>query len=94
MEFKQSPMSDNLEEVFGISKLNIESWILFTTNFLKEINYSKDSTDVIELIYQVNGNEVIYFARMSELANILLTINDSRIKYKFEEIDNKVFINF
>ncbi len=83
-------ITTSLEQVFDKEEFSNDKWFQFGFNGLKEINYSLNNKDVIELIY----NDNIAFAKMPDLVNILTDINDNEIKYNIEVIDNQIFINF
>lgn len=89
------PMTESLEQVFNIEPLDLDCWTVFSiSNGLKELNYTKNSSDCISITYNFKGDDNLYFIKMLELENVLEMINDSGVKYKFKEIDNQIFIFF
>lgn len=95
MEKMNIPQTDSLEQVFNIEPLDLDCWTAFSiSNGLKELNYTKNSSDCISVTYNFNGDDNLYFIKMLELGNVLGMINDSGVKYNIKEIDDKIFIFF
>lgn len=89
------PITDDLRQAFEFDELDIEKWLLFSiSSALKSIDYSKDDKDVIAIYYEFKDVENIYFAKYCELANILEMVNDSQVKFRMKEIEDKIFIFF
>lgn len=86
-------ITDNLNQVFKKEPYDPECWIQFTHFFLKEINFTLNEGDCIEIIYNVNSNDVLFFAELSQLNNIMREIDKNGLIYSTEIICNEIFYN-
>lgn len=87
-------ITDNVNQVFKKEEYDPECWLKFTHFFLKEINFTLDNSDCIEIIYNINDNDVLFFAELSQLNNIMREIDKNGLKYSTEIIGNEIYYNF
>lgn len=93
-------ITDSPNQVYEVNPFDIDCWIQFTKEFLKEISFPEDSyynstnEGIIKLIYSINGTDMMFFTKMENLNMIKRELNGNGIFPDKEVFNNTIYWNF